>query len=182
MNNSPQKTNEDDYFTEDDYKTIKDVIDNKPEQTGILRDNFNKVLGVNIGSRTLATYEYNPNNGKIRRINYGNGFSEEYKYNNLEMLEEVCYTYNDGTTEPAFRYTYNPNGTLDIVTDYLSGKETKYTYDDKGRLASVSETDSNNSSYKNDQSVEYNDNNSLKSLTYKVDYKFNTLLRTKRPP
>ena len=40
MNNSPQKTNEDDYFTEDDYKTIKDVIDNKPEQTGILRDNF----------------------------------------------------------------------------------------------------------------------------------------------
>jgi Ca2+-binding EF-hand superfamily protein len=38
MNNSPQKTNEDDYFTEDDYKTIKDVIDNKPEQTGILRD------------------------------------------------------------------------------------------------------------------------------------------------
>ena len=40
MSNSPQKPDKDDYFTEDDYKTIKDVIENKPEETGILRDEF----------------------------------------------------------------------------------------------------------------------------------------------
>ena len=40
MNNSPHKTNQNDYFTEEDYKTIIDIIENKPEQAGILHDSF----------------------------------------------------------------------------------------------------------------------------------------------
>ena len=32
-NNKPEQ---DDYFTEEDYKTLKDVIDNKPEPVGVL--------------------------------------------------------------------------------------------------------------------------------------------------
>ena len=91
------------------------------------------VLYIVVKKRTvqsiLATYEYYPNNGKLKKINYGNGFSEKYKYNTLEMLEEVWYTYDDGTSEQAFSYTYNHDGTLSVVTNLLEGKDTtKYEY------------------------------------------------------
>ena len=94
--------------------------------------------GVAVGSNSLATYEYCHNNGKLKKINYGNGFSEDYVYNNLEMLSEIWYTI-DGTRTKAYSYTYNSDGTLDVITDHRIGKNTKYTYDNRGRLTNIAE-------------------------------------------
>ena len=61
-------------------------------------DAFGNSSSVKSVDKTLATYEYN-NNGKLKKINYGNGFSVEYAYNfsveyvynRLEMLTEIWY-------------------------------------------------------------------------------------------
>lgn len=40
MNAQQQNLNKDDFFNENDYKNIKDVLENKPESVGILRNSF----------------------------------------------------------------------------------------------------------------------------------------------
>ena len=71
-------------------------------------DAFGNSSSVNIGRTTLASYEYNTNNGKLKKINYGNGFSVEYVYNRLEMLSEIWYTEN-GIRSIAYSYEYRQN-------------------------------------------------------------------------
>ena len=66
-------------------------------------DAFGNSSSVNIGSTALASYEYNENNGKIKKINYGNGFSVEYVYNRLEMISEIWYNENVEKTLPLQR-------------------------------------------------------------------------------
>ena len=106
---------------------------------------YNKYLvesGISIGDRTLATYEYNTRNGKLKKINYGNGFSEEYVYNTLEMLSEVWYNYDNGTRVRAYEYEYTSYGQLSKIVDRLSGKTTVYRYDSNGRIIFSGQYDS----------------------------------------
>ena len=72
-------------------------------------DAFGNSSSVDIGSTTLASYEYNENNGKIKKINYGNGFSVEYVYNRLEMLTEIWYNESNVRTL-AYEYEYTAYG------------------------------------------------------------------------
>ena len=67
-------------------------------------DSFGNSSSIAAGSNTLATYEYNSNNGKLKKVNYGNGFSEEYVYDTLEILSVVWYNYSDGTRVKAYSY------------------------------------------------------------------------------
>ena len=62
-------------------------------------DPYGNSSEIKVGTASLATYEYYPNNGNLKKINYGNGFSEEYVYNYLEMLSEIWYNYANGTRE-----------------------------------------------------------------------------------
>ena len=116
-------------------------------------DGFGNSTGVTAGNHTLATYEYYPNNGKLKKINYGNGFSEEYSYNSLELLDKIWYNYNDGTRELAYSYTYNNDGTLKVFTNHLDGTSIEYEYDVHGRFVSASETNSSDLNYKNEYKV-----------------------------
>ena len=84
-------------------------------------DAFGNSSSVNIGSTTLASYEYNENNGKIKKINYGNGFSVEYVYNRLELLAEIWYTEN-GVRALAYSYEYTDDGQVYKFTDNRSGR------------------------------------------------------------
>ena len=116
-------------------------------------DAFGNSSGVTAGNNTLATYEYYPNNGKLKKISYGNGFSEEYVYNTLEMLSEIWYTYDDGTREKTYSYTYNTDGTLAVFTNHLDGTSIEYEYDVHGRFISASETSSSDPNYRNEYEV-----------------------------
>ena len=105
-------------------------------------DDFGNALEVRTGNNTLADYEYYPNNGKLKKINYGNGFSEEYVYNTLEMLSEVWYTYDDGTRVCAYEYEYTSCGQLYKIVDNLLGKTIIYSYDSMGRISISEQCDS----------------------------------------
>ncbi len=89
-------------YSYNDSNLLEKITTDSTEYT-ISYNTYNEESGISNGDRTLATYEYYPNNGKLKKINYGNGFSEEYVYNSLEMLSEIWYTI-DGTRELA----YNP--------------------------------------------------------------------------
>ena len=67
-------------------------------------NSFGNADNVTVGSSEIANYEYGPNNGKLTKINYANGFSEEYVYNTLEMLSEIWYTHSNGTRQQIVEY------------------------------------------------------------------------------
>ncbi len=137
-------------------------------------DSFGNSTGVAAGNNTLATYEYYPNNGKLKKINYGNGFSEDYVYNTLEMLSEIWYTYDDGTREKAYSYTYNLDGTLDVFTDHIAGKNAQYRYDNSSRLISIREKDIDETSYNDIYRVSYSGDNKTEFQTNIVSYSSTT--------
>ena len=145
----------------------------------IRRDIYSNPYEIEVGDRTLATYEYYPNNGKLKKINYGNGFSEEYEYNTLEMLEKVWYTYDDGTREQALSYAYNPDGTLDVVTNLLEGKDTKYEYDNYGRLIGVYERNANETDYSEVYSINYDATGRVSSQLPIIRYSSTTSTHSK---
>ena len=134
-------------------------------------DIFGNSTSVSAGNNTLATYEYNSNNGKLKKINYGNGFSEEYEYGTLEKVEGVWYNYSDGTRVKAYSYEYNrDSGSLEKFTDNINGKVTTYTYDLNGRFVSYTETKRSDSNYKNQYSVNYDDHGRVIRATNLIDY------------
>ena len=135
----------------------------------MLYDDFGNATEIKVGSNGLATYEYYENNGKLKKINYGNGFSEDYVYNNLEMLSEIWYTI-DGTRIIAYSYTYNSDGTLDVVTEHRTEKNTKYTYDNRGRLTNIGEKDIDESSYNSTYIVFYDSENRVSSQGSIISY------------
>ena len=139
----------------------------------VLYDDFGNSTGIKAGSNSLATYEYYPNNGKIKKINYGNGFSEDYVYNTLEMLSEIWYTI-DGTRILAHSYTYNSDGTLHEITDHRAGKNTKYEYDNRGRLEAIMEKDVSASSYNGTYRVFYDSENRVSSQRNIISYSSTT--------
>lgn len=133
-------------------------------------DNFGNSTSVSAGNNTLATYEYNSNNGKLKKINYGNGFSEEYVYNDIEKVAEVWYNYSDGSRIKAYSYEYNENGTLKKFTNHQNGEVIQYVYDYSGRFISSSEGKTSDSTYKNNYNVEYNGLGQLVTETSIIDY------------
>ena len=133
-------------------------------------DAFGNSTSVSAGNNTLATYEYNQNNGKLNKINYGNGFSEEYVYGDLDKLEEVWYNYSNGTRVKAYSYEYTESGSLEKFTDHINGKVTTYVYDLDGRFVSYTETKSSDPSYKNKYSVDYDDHGRISHATNLIDY------------
>lgn len=54
-------------------------------------DDFGNTSSVSVGNRTLASYEYNDNNGKINTLTYGNGHKVHYVYDTLDRISEIQY-------------------------------------------------------------------------------------------
>ena len=104
-------------------------------------DSFGNAKTVKAGSNTLATYSYNQNNGKLISVTYANSFSENYVYNDLELLSEIWYT-NSTTNTLAYSYEYTSAGLLYKFIDHINGKTTVYKYDCSGRITDSAEFDS----------------------------------------
>ncbi|MBO7303798.1 MAG: hypothetical protein J6V09_01055, partial [Clostridia bacterium] len=100
-------------------------------------DSFGNSTSVKAGNNTIASYEYNEYNGKLKKLTYANGLVEEYVYNALEMLEEVWYTV-DGNKTLAYKYSYSSNGALIEFENCLTGDITRYTYSAEGNLIAES--------------------------------------------
>lgn len=133
-------------------------------------DAFGNSSSVNIGSTALASYEYNTNNGKLKKINYGNGFSVEYVYNRLEMLSEIWYNEN-GTRTLAYSYEYTDDGQVYKFTDNKSGKAMVYKYDTVGKLTNFAEYDVDDMYYEFSSEIMYSETTGkVSNINYQLNY------------
>ena len=134
-------------------------------------DEFGNVEEIAIGDQALASYAYNNYNGKLTKIIYGNGFSVEYVYNSLELLENICYTYDDGTMETVAEYTYTRDGQLHSIRDLKNHSTTVYEYDASGRFVGSYVYDETNFATDFSSSVEYDtDDGRIRSISHKWKY------------
>ena len=164
-----------DYTYDPDTHRLSKIITDTTEYT-FSYDSFGNSKGVTAGNNTLATYEYYHNNGKLWKIEYGNGFYEEYEYNSLELLDKIWYNYNDGTRVLAYSYTYNNDGTLHVFTNHLDGTSIEYEYDVHGRFVSASETKSSDPNYRNEYEVnDYDTDGRVTRTTNTINYLANSV-------
>lgn len=136
-------------------------------------DVFGNTDSISVGSRELASYEYNSYNGKLHAIHYGNGFSVRYVYNKLDDITEVWYN-NNGSETKAYEYTYTAYGQLYRYDNLLTGKSIIYKYDTAGKLTNFIEYDTVEMVNKFSSTVYYNDEGKVDALFYSIDYSFGT--------
>lgn len=132
-------------------------------------DVFGNTDSISVGSRELADYEYNSYNGKLKRINYGNGFSVRYAYDKLDNISEVWYG-NNGSETKAFEYTYTAYGQLYRYDNLLTGKSVIYKYDTAGKLTNFIEYNTADMVNEFSSTIFYNDEGKIDSLFYTLDY------------
>lgn len=99
-------------------------------------DAFGNALRASVGSCTLATYEYEPGNGQMKKQTFGNGDKIFFTYDNLGRTKTV--TYDDPTVthdDTIVTYIYNGEGALHSITEKQGTNTTLYlyTYDSIGR-------------------------------------------------
>lgn len=98
-------------------------------------DNFGNNATISVGNRTLASYSYNANNGKLKELTYGNGLEVNYIYDTLDRISEIQY--NIGVNSAwltVYSYTYDTSGNLFSVTDHINDEVTMLHYDAEGKL------------------------------------------------
>jgi len=106
-------------------------------------------VGTQSGSTTqaLASYTYNPRNGKLNTMTYGNGLQVKYVYDELDRIEEICYnTGTGGAFETAYTYSYDTNGMLFSVEDHVNNEIMVNEYDLQGRIVRTYTYDSTSGS------------------------------------
>ena len=134
---------------------------------------FAQLSSVTVGTMLLATYTYTEDaNRYLQSLDYGNGDSVEYNYDNYGRL--VQETFEDGDT---VAYQYDNSGALATVTDSASGIKTTYYYDFTDRLMKYTES---SSSLSHSVSYQYDQQNNLTALvdtingtTHTTSYQYN---------
>ena len=111
-------------------------IDTATTDYTLTYDIWGNVLSIKAGNYTLATYEYAANNGKLKKLTYGNGDYEEYVYDELERLVQ---TKLNGVIE--YTVKYDANGRLYSLTE--NGITHIYEYDSLDRLVRAWQEDAN---------------------------------------
>ena len=87
------------------------------------------------------------------------------------MLENICYTYDDGTMETVAEYTYTRDGQLHSIRDLKNHSTTVYEYDASGRFVGSYVYDETNFATDFSSSVEYDtDDGRICNTTYKWNY------------
>ena len=132
-------------------------------------DNFGNTTSTSVGSQELASYTYNSYNGKIKKIEYGNGFVVRYVYDKLDNLSEVWYT-NGGSETKAYVYTYTDSGQVARLDNLLTDKSTIYTYDASGKLIGYAECDTDSNTITHGVQFSYDEYSQVSHQTHTIDY------------
>lgn len=132
-------------------------------------DGFGNTDSVTIGENEIVNYEYNLYNGKLHTINYNNGFSVNYVYDELENIKEVWYNDN-GVETKAFEYHYTAYGQMSRFDNLLTGKSISYKYDNDNRMTSYVEHDTDNMVNTFSSTIFYDEQSNPSSVFYSMDY------------
>ncbi len=126
---------------------------------------------ISVGSRNLASYTYNSNNGKLNTLTYGNGHKVKYVYDILDRIAEVQYNIGaGGAFETVYSYTYDSAGNVYSVTDHVNGEVTLYKYDALGKLVDSNVYDSETYLNLSGTTIYYNDESKISMVFYSFDY------------
>ena len=100
-----------------------------------------------VGNTVFVNKSYDDNNGSLRGIEYGNGYSENYTYDKYGNINKV-FTKNSSTDEEqlAYEYVADNTGTVTKAIDHKNSLQYNYTYDSLGRLISSARTNRTNNS------------------------------------
>ena len=100
-------------------------------------DAFGNTTKIQAGNSTLAEYEYNYYNGKLKKMTYGTGEIVTYSYDELDRIQEICYTIGGNTY--SYKYVYTADGAIHSIESTESGRLYLYNYDSKGQLIGYTE-------------------------------------------
>ena len=101
-------------------------------------DVFGNSTSIKAGNNTLASYEYNSNNGKLSVLTYGNGLKVKYLYDVLDRISQIQYNIGtNGAFETVYEYVYETSGRLHSVIDHSSDEVWLYKYDESGKLIQI---------------------------------------------
>ena len=123
---------------------------------------FSLRTAVKIGNRTLAGYTYTDDgNNYLKRLDYGNGDSVQYEYDNRGRVTKQTYEDNSYVT-----YVYDNSGALATVFDSESGITATYYYDLTDRMVRFAEKGEN---YSHSIGYEYDTINNLTQVVETVN-------------
>ena len=135
-------------------------------------DMFGNTTEVNAGNNTLASYTYNPYNGKLNTLTYGNGTSVKYLYDAIDRVSEICYNIcENGAYETVYSYQYDSAGRLYSMKDHRENLVTVYEYDSQGRPAMTTTYDEETYTNLYDSTMSYTEDSKLQQLRYTIDYR-----------
>ena len=146
-------------------------IDTASTEYNFVYDSFGNRSAVKVGNDSIVSYEYNPYNGKLKKINYANGYSLEYVYDSLERVKEIYESQNNTNTTKIYSYTYRNDGNVSECVDYKSGQRYNYVYDNNGRVTRTKVynlSDSINYIYSSENT--YDDDSKISSQTREYFY------------
>jgi RHS repeat-associated protein len=123
-------------------------------------DNFGNRTATNVGSRTLATYTYNPQNSSISRMDYGNGDYVTYTYDKYGNVSEK---YTNGTL--TYQGIADNTGTITKVIDPVNNLSYTSSYDSTDRLIGTTVTDTTTNSRKAAFEYDFDNSNHISNLT-----------------
>ena len=118
---------------------------------GFAYDGFGNTTAIGLADSSgairtsLATYEYYPGNGQVKKMTFGNGSYVLYAYDIFDRLVQESFYQDASTPTQTKHYRYNSEGVLaeSWLTD-ASGQETqryRYEYDSLGRLIRSQQAD-----------------------------------------
>ena len=65
-------------------------------------DIFGNTSSVGWESASIASYTYNPGNGKLASMTYASGVTVSYVYDELDRVKKICYAYSGGNPTAAY--------------------------------------------------------------------------------
>lgn len=159
-------------YVYDDYNRLESVS-SATTTYSFTYDDYGNTASVKAGDETLASYEYNTNNGKLKKLNYGNGVTIRYEYDDLDRVSKIWYTEENGTEELQYEYTYSSGGQISKVDDYANDTCYVYKYDGAGRTVGYVQYGTDD--LVNDIAIDctYNDKSQLTDYDVGFDYIYN---------
>jgi RHS repeat-associated protein len=147
------------------------TINTRTTEYSFTYDAFGNKTSISIEGIPIATYEYYPNNGLLKKMTYATGIKVENFYDKLDRLVEVCYTdTNKGNVIiKHYRYHYTKDGSIARVDDVLTGAYTVYQYSTAGALMEVIQVDATNH-VDSFFTYTYNDQNAISTAEFNYEY------------
>lgn len=129
---------------------------------GFAYDSFGNVLNASVSGIQIVNYEYEANNGNLKKVNYANGDYIRYTYDEQDRMMLSYYKSASGTEQKLNEYVYDRSGNLTQVANHMSGKSYDLDYDFLDRLMRVRDNDGNYYEYT------YDENNNMTRMYHGV--------------